>query len=213
MEKAGIGDADTVLVTGYSAGGFATALLSDDIFTNYFPNAANKNVLVDASLLLYDDWHDVAVNVWKTPAEISDKLTTDNLTLDCLRSLHEKYGDGIHLLFDSSTRDGDLAKVQNYLDNGIMDVDEAQADVYQQILKNTIPQFQEAGVSLFIWDGVAWYDDPRNMTAHTIIATPAVWLPFEEQGQSIAGWLQDAINGESKNYGLDLVNKEYPKTK
>ena len=213
MEKAGIGNADTVLVTGYSAGGFATALLSDDIFTNYFPNAANKNVLVDASLLLYDDWHDVAVNVWKTPAEISDKLTTDNLTLDCLRSLHEKYGDGIHLLFDSSTRDGDLAKVQNYLDNGIMDVDEAQADVYQQILKNTIPQFQEAGVSLFIWDGVAWYDDPRNMTAHTIIATPAVWLPFEEEGQSIAGWLQDVINGESKDYGLDLVNKEYPKTK
>ena len=52
---------------------------------------------------------------------------------------------------------------------------------FQQILKEAIPEFKEAGVSLFIWDGVPWYDDLRNMTAHTIIATPAVWIPFEDQ--------------------------------
>lgn len=209
MELAGISDPEAVVVTGYSAGGFATALLSDDIFTNYFPNAESKNVLVDASLLLYDDWHTVATDVWETPKEISDKLTSNNLMLDCLTALHEKYGDGIHLLFDSSTRDGDLAKVQNYLDTGVMDVTEKEADIYQQILKDTIPQFQEIGVSLFIWDGVAWYNDSRNMTAHTIIATPAVWLPFEEQQQSVAGWLTDAVDGNLKDYGLDLVEKRY----
>lgn len=209
MELAGVSDPEAVVVTGYSAGGFATALLSDDIFTNYFPNAESKNVLVDASLLLYDDWHTVATDVWQTPKEISDKLASNNLTLDCLSALRQKYGDGIHLLFDSSTRDGDLAKVQNYLDTGVMDVTEKEADIYQQILKDTIPQFQEIDVSLFIWDGVAWYDDPRNMTAHTIIATPAVWLPFEAQGQSVAGWLADAIDGNLKDYGLDLVNKQY----
>ncbi len=208
MELAGIEDVEAVIVTGYSAGGFAAALLADDVFTNYFPDAESKNVLVDASLL-HDDWHAIAADVWQTPQEISDKLTGNNLTLDCLTALHEKYGDGIHLLFDSSTRDGDLAKVQNYFDTGIMDVTEKEADLYQQILKDTIPQFQEIGVSLFLWDGVAWYDDPRNMTAHTIIATPAVWLPFEEQGQSIAGWLADAVRGELKDYGLDLVEKQY----
>ena len=185
MEKAGIEDADTVLVTGYSAGGFATALLSDDIYTNYFPDAHNKNVLVDAALIEYDNWKYTAENVWATPKEISDKLTTDNLTLDCLRSLREKYGDEIHLMFDCSTRDGDLAKVQHSLQNGLSmqnDVDESQGDEFQETLKNNIPLFKEAGVSLFIFDGVAWYDDPRNLTAHTIISTPAVWLPFEEQG-------------------------------
>ncbi len=208
MELAGVEDAEAVIVTGYSAGGFAAALLADDVFTNYFPDAESKNVLVDASLL-HDDWHAIAADVWQTPQEISDKLTGNNLTLDCLTALHEKYGDGIHLLFDSSTRDGDLAKVQNYFDTGIMDVTEKEADLYQQILKDTIPQFQEIGVSLFLWDGVAWYDDPRNMTAHTIIVTPAVWLPFEEQGQSIAGWLADAVRGELKDYGLDLVEKQY----
>lgn len=209
MELAGINAPEAVVVTGYSAGGFAAALLSDDIYTNYFPDAESKNVLVDASLLLYDDWHTVATDVWQTPKEISDKLVSNNLTLDCLSALHEKYADGIHLLFDCSTRDGDLAKVQNYFDTGVMDVTEKEADIYQQILKDTVPKFQKAGVRLFIWDGVAWYDDPRNMTAHTIIATPAVWVPFKAQGQSVAGWLVDAINGDLKDYGVDLVEKQY----
>lgn len=212
VDKAGIDNPDKMVVTGYSAGGFATALLSDDIYTNYFPNAKSKNVLVDASLLLNDDWHNIATNVWQTPKSISDKLTTNNLTLDCLKALNEKYGDDIHLLFTSSTRDGDLAKVQNYFDTGVMDVNEERGDVYQQILKDTIPEFKEANVSLFIWDGLSWYNDPRNLTAHTIIATPAVWLPFEEQKKSITEWLNDSINGELTDYGLDLVNKEYPKT-
>lgn len=209
MESAGISDADTVLVTGYSAGGFGAALLADDVFTNYFPNAKSKNVLVDAALLLNDDWHSIATDVWETPKEISDKLVSNNLTLDCFASLNDKYGEDIHLLFDCSTRDGDLAKVQNYFDDKIMDVDEKQADEFQQILKDTIPQFKEAGVSLFIWDGVAWYDDPRNMTAHTIIATPAVWLPFEEQQKSVAEWLTDAIDGKLADYGVELIEKEY----
>lgn len=209
MNMSGLDNIDTVLVTGYSAGGFGAALLSDDVFTNYFPNAESKNVLVDASLLLNDDWHNIAMDVWQTPKEISDKLVSNNLTLDCLASLHEKYGEDIHLLFDCSTRDGDLAKVQNYFDDGIMDVDEKQADEFQQILKETIPQFKEAGVSLFIWDGVAWYDDPRNMTAHTIIATPAIWLPFEEQNKSIAQWLVDAIDGNLSDYGVELIDKKY----
>lgn len=209
MEKAGISGPDAVVVTGYSAGGFGAALLADDIFTNYFPDAGSKTVLVDASLLLYEDWHTVATNVWQTPKEISDKLTSSNLTLDCLSALHEKYGDGIHLLFDSSTRDGDLAKVQNYLDNGVMDVTEKEGDLYQQLLKETIPQFKEIGVSLFLWDGLPWYDDPRNLTMHTIIAMPTVWLPFEEQQKSVAGWLSDAIHGDMKDYGLDLIDKQY----
>lgn len=213
MEKilavAGMEDADTVLVTGYSAGGFATALLSDDIFTNYFPDAKNKNIFVDSALALYDDWHDAAVNVWETPKEISDKLESDNLTMDCLKALREKYGEDIHLLYGSSTRDGDLAKVQNYFQNGIMEVDEAVADVYQATLKAAVPAFKEYDVSLFIWDGVPYYNDPRNMTSHTIIATPVVWLPFEEQKQSVAGWLIDAMDGKLMDYGVELLDKRY----
>ena len=209
MEKADIENADTVLVTGYSAGGWGAAILADDIYTNYFLNAANKTLFVDSSMALYDDWHDTAVNVWQSPKSITDNIKTDNLTMDMLRHLREKYGDGIHLLYGTSTRDGDLAKVQHYFQNGIMDVDETVADIYQQTLKEAIPQFKELNVSLFIWDGISYYNDPRNMTSHTIIATPVVWVPFEEQNKSVAEWLTDAIDGNLNDYGLDLVNKTY----
>ena len=47
------------------------------------------------------------------------------------------------------------------------------------------------------------------MTAHTIIATPAVWLPFEEQNKSIAQWLADAIDGNLSDYGVELIDKKY----
>lgn len=169
-----------------------------------------KNIEEDRkSISLTMNMGGLASDVCQTPKEISDRLVSNNITLDCFVSLHEKYGDDIHLMFDCSTRDGDLAKVQNYFDDGIMDVDEKQADEFQQILKDTIPQFKEVGVSLFIWDGVAWYDDPRNMTAHTIIATPSVWLPFEEQNQSISGWLTNAIESKLFDYGVSLIDKKY----
>lgn len=211
-QLAGIDHAEDVLVTGYSAGGFGAALLADDIFTNYFPNAKSKTVLADASLLLNKNWHDIATNVWKTPVQITKRLTTNNITLDSLTALHKKYGDQVHILFDSSTRDGDLAKVQNYFDTGVMDVNETKADLYQKNLKTMIHEIKnQAGGYLFIWDGLPWYDDPRNLTMHTIIATPHSFVDFKEQGISVADWIMNAVNGKLEDYGLDLVNKQYPK--
>lgn len=210
MEHSDIDNPEAVVVTGYSAGGWGASLLADDVFSNYFPTAESKTVLVDASLLLNDDWHSIATDVWKTPKEISDRLTTNNITLDSLTALHNKFGDSVNILFDSSTRDGDLAKVQNYFDNGIMEVDESKADIYQQILMENIPKFKEqAGAYLFIWDGLPWYNDPRNLTMHTIIATPYSLAKFENLDMSIAEWLMNAVNGKREDFGLDLVDKVY----
>ena len=54
-----VGNPDTLLVTGFSAGGFATSLLADDVIDR-FPSAENITVCVDSSLLLYDGWHETA---------------------------------------------------------------------------------------------------------------------------------------------------------
>ena len=77
MEQAGINDADTVLVTGYSAGGFGAALLADNVFTNYFPDAKSKNVLVDASLFLNNDWHSIATPAVWVPFEEQKKSVAE----------------------------------------------------------------------------------------------------------------------------------------
>ena len=52
---------------------------------------------MDAALLLHDDWQTIAEDIWQMPREISDKLTGNNLTLDCLTALRKKYGDAVHL--------------------------------------------------------------------------------------------------------------------
>lgn len=210
MECAGIDNPDALVVAGYSAGGGGASLLANDVFTNYFPNAKSKTVLIDAMLLLNDDWHSIATDVWETPKEISNRLNTDNLVLDSLVALRKDFGNDVNILFDSSTRDGDLAKVQNYFDSGVLDVDEAKADIYQQTLKENISKFKEqAGAYMFIWDGLPWYDDPRNLTMHTIIATPYVFAPFDGQDVSIAEWIKNAVDDQLQDYGLDLVDKEY----
>ena len=211
MEKAGISDAEAVVVTGYSAGAGGASLLANDVFTDYFPNATSKTVLVDSMLLLNDDWHSIAADVWESPVHITDRLMTDNLVIDSLAALRADWSDGVNILFDCSTRDGDLSKVQNYFDTGVLDVDETSADDFQnRVLKESLPDFKErVDVTLYIWDGLAWYDDPRNLTMHTIIATPYVFADLNDNGISIAEWLNNAVNGELHDYGLDLVDKEY----
>lgn len=213
MAHAGINHPDDVLVTGYSAGGFGASLLADDIFSDYFPKAKSKTVLADASLLLNDEWQQIATKIWQSPAHISKKLVSNNITLDSLTSLHDKWGEEVNIMFDSSTRDGDLAKVQNYFDTGTMEVDEAAGDIYQQILKETIPKLKEQSkASLFIWDGLPWYDDPRNLTMHTIIATPTFFVKFDDSNTSISEWVDNGVKGNLEDYGVDLVDKKYAPT-
>ena len=114
-----VGKPDTLLVTGFSAGGFATALLADDVIDR-FPTAENVTVCVDSALLIYDGWRDSAENLWQSPQEISDRLTTNNLVLDSLTALYKKRGDSVKILFDCSYRDNTLMQYQSYMDNGEM---------------------------------------------------------------------------------------------
>ncbi len=212
LEKAGIADADTVVVTGYSAGGWGASLLAKDVFTNYFPNAKSKTVLVDSSVALYDGWKDVATNVWQAPDHITERIKTDNLTLDSLTALYEDYGDDVNILFDCSTRDGDLATVQRYFNNlvidadGEMPVEDTDGDYFQSMLKEFVTQLKaQTNAYVFIFDGYTWYDRPYDLTSHTIIATPIVWMKLNNTDKSIAEWLIDTISGIHADYGIDLL--------
>lgn len=216
MQKAlalgGISNPESVLVTGYSAGAGAAALLANDVFTNWFPSAKSKTVLADAMLMFMDHWHSIAADVWKAPAAISDRIRTNNIVLDGLAALHEDFGDAVTILFACSARDGELAKAQNYFDHGNMEVSERIADRFQQRLRETIPQLKEIGAYLYIWDGLPYYDAPRSITMHTIIVTPDVYTDPAKHGISCAEWAYNAVNGKPADYGLDLADKQYQKT-
>ena len=201
--KAYVGEPDTLLVTGFSAGGFATSLLADDVIGR-FPTAENITVCVDSSLLLYDGWHDTAVNLWQAPKEISDRLTSNNLVLDSLTALHEKHGDSVKILFDCSYRDDTLLQYQSYINTGVMDKTKELGDQFQNALREMVVGLQTniPNVCVYIWS--LNEDATTHNTQHTIISSN--FLDKLESGKSVCDWLHDAVNGNVQSIGLGLLD-------
>lgn len=197
---------DTLLVTGFSAGGFATSLLADDVI-DYFPKVNNVTVAVDSSLLLYDDWHKSATELWKSPQEISDRLTGDNIVLDSLVALHNKRGNTVKILFDCSVRDDTLQQYQAYIDYGKMDKTKEYGDKFQKDLKQMVNDLQTNidGVGIYIWEYAT--DAETKNTQHTIISSH--FLDKLEDNKSIANWMIDSVNRNVKSYGLELLDNKY----
>ena len=201
-----LGEPDTLLVTGFSAGGFATSLLADDVIDR-FPGVENVTVCVDSSLLLYDGWHETAVNLWKAPAQISDRLITNNIVLDSLTALYEKRGDSVKILFDCSYRDDTLMQYQSYIGSGKMDKNNELGDNFQRDLKEMVNGLQTniPGVGIYIWS----YGEDTNThnTQHTIISSNV----FDKLGndRSVGEWIYDAVDGDVKTYGLELLDKTF----
>ena len=198
-------DSDTLVITGFSAGGFATSLLADDVI-DYFPKAVNITVCVDSSLLLYDGWKETATNLWKSPIEISNRLVGDNIVLDSLNALHEKRGDNVKILFDCSYRDDTLQQYQAYINYGKMEKNKVNGDLFQKDLKDMVDALKtnNPDIGIYIWDYKA--DSKTRNTQHTIISSD--FLVKLEEGKSIADWLMDAVNGDVKTYGLHLLDRK-----
>ena len=198
-----VGEPDTLLVTGFSAGGFATSLLADDVIDR-FPTAQNITVCVDSSLLLYDGWHDTAVNLWRSPKEISDRLTTNNIVLDSLTALYKKRGGSVKILFDCSYRDDTLQQYQAYIDSGKMDKTKELGDQFQQNLKDMVKGLQEniPGIGIYIWSYNQ--DEATQNTQHTIISSNV----FDKLGneRSVCEWIYGAVMGDVQTIGLELLD-------
>lgn len=202
---------EQLLVTGSSAGGFGAAILADDAI-ELFNNPQDVTVHVDSSLLIKEDWHDVMVNEWKSPKAMSDVVTGDNITLDSLVALHQKRAD-VKILFDCSVRDYNLSQAQVFLDNGSntempLKIGKAEGDRFQQLLKKMVADMQEKipGCGIYIWDEETQKDG--HLTVHTATGTK---IYFDKRGEnpSIANWLQDAVSGNIKTYGLELLDKSF----
>lgn len=201
-----IGEPDTLLVTGFSAGGFAAALLADDVIDR-FPSAQDITVCVDSSLLLYDGWHKTAVELWHSPSVISERLKTDNLVLDCLTALYEKRGSDVKILFDCSIRDDTLQQYQAYIRTGTMSKSKENGDLFQLDLARMVDglQKQVPGVGIFIWE--YGMDESTHNTQHTIISSNV--FDQLDGGKSVADWINEAVMGDVKSYGLNLLTKQY----
>lgn len=198
MIKDYIGSSDSILVTGWSGGGFGASFLAEEIFEDYFSDVQNKTVLVDAAFLLKDDWKNIADNIWGTPEHIARRFESDNLVLDSLRSLSTKVPDA-KILFLCSVRDEALTKYQNYLDTGVFEADEVAGKEFERNLKIMVEELLSLeNTSAFIWNDKG---NDTDLTSHTV--TMIQFVGAEYGGVKVSDWLINAINGEMVNYGLN----------
>ena len=203
-----VGTPEALVITGSSAGGWGTALLSADAVSR-FPVTENVTVFVDASLGIYDKWKDVAENRWKMPSAISERLVSDEMVTDCLVALHRERPDA-KILFDTAVRDEALVRNQTYLLKGPgKDNLRADADTFQQILKKKMCYLKEQvpSAGIFIYDDIV-VDQENMLMQHTVNEAPH-FLTDRAGNGSIASWLMDAVNGNVRCVGLELLDKKY----
>lgn len=206
-------DPEQLLITGYSAGGFGTAILADDVI-DLFPNTKNITVHVDSSLLITDDWHRIMVEEWHSPEKFSSVVTTDNITLDSLVALHQKRGDRVKILFNCSVRDYNLSMAQMFFDEGFekstgsLHIGKTEGDRFQKILKEMADDMQEQipGCGIYIWDEQMQADG--HLTVHTSTGTK-IYFDSKSRNPSIAEWLENTIHGNVQSYGLELLDYDY----
>ncbi len=191
-----LGTPDALVLTGSSAGGFAASLLADDLL-EYFPDTENVTVCADSSLLLYDNWKETASEFWNAPEEITERLHSNNITLDSFQALREKRGDSVKILFTCSLRDRKLQEYQNYIDSGEMKQSRRSGRLFQKnlwMMADEIEALGSSGVYLF----VTGEDPVFHNTQHMLFP----YDPFEKlvDGVSMADWLMDAVNGSVDSY-------------
>lgn len=197
---------EQILVTGFSAGGFGTALLTDDVMRT-FPNCNDVTSYVDSGFMIYPGWPEVARNIWKAPKEIAERIHSDNITLDCLQALKQDHGDRVKIAFSCSTRDAALSEYINYVEKDQLYADKESGIKFQKELKQMCDALQQAipNIALFIFDTPEENAAKKaeGLTKHCIGAADKMVV----EGITAAQWLWDVVCGNPKQVGLSLLEQ------
>ena len=194
---------DQILVTGFSAGAFATSLLTDAVAAA-FPECRDITACVD-SAMMHCDWQRVARDVWKAPKEISDRLTGTEIVTDSLLALHEKHPD-IKLLYCCSVRDAALTQMETYLENGRWIPDRDDGIRFQEKLKEVLDSLQKSipDMSIFIFDTPDKNSKASGLTVHCLCGSGAAFTTVSD-GVTCSDWMIRGVNGEVLKLGLDKL--------
>ncbi len=195
-----------LLIAGDSAGAFAVPALADEILADFYPGCQDVTLLSDSGLLLYDQWQRTARRVWEAPDKFWKPIKGPNLTLEWYRSLYKKRGDSLKYLYASSVRDYLLSAYYNDVAHKTYKTDsEVQEVFYHQLqemvadLKNLTPRF---GIFLNDWKNFFLM---RGGTIHTAVRERQFYHKTRS-GISMADWLAQAVEGEIRDVGLDLLD-------
>ena len=192
---------EKIMVCGSSAGGFGAALLCDDIMDQY-PGCDDVTCLVDSGFFIMDDWHDIAEKVWHSPKAVSDRLLSDNITLDALKALHHDKGDRVSILFACSERDSALSRMENYVDTGTFSFSREGGDRFNMHLQMMCRELRKAipTAGFYIFNIPDKSQKQNELTVHCIIGEKAVY-EHRTDGVTCMEWIERAINENIHSYG------------
>ena len=196
---------ENLVVCGCSGGGFGAALLTDSILARY-PDCGNVTCLVDSGFFPMNDWRQIAEKVWHAPVEITKRIQTDNITLDVLQALKREHGERVKILLSSSPKDGALARMMNLTVNGKF----AFSKESGEMLKAWLNKMMDAVEATISGTGMYFFNVPdkaqkgMDLTIHCIIGDRVVY-ENKTEGITCARWLMDAVNGNVRTYGRNLL--------
>lgn len=212
-----IPETEELIVCGYSAGGYAAALLMDDILENYYPETENVTLCVDSALMLSDKWADILGETWNAPEAITALVKSDDLVSDCFSALYEKYGERITYLYTGSVRDGELTRYQSYLNTGDFTTDTERALHFSDDLSAMLGRLRAAVPTLgvYIFEQLPYFTasmeqewfspEMFGLTQHTVLPRDASMWPLVD-GVDALHWLKNAADGEVESHGLALLD-------
>ena len=198
---------EAIVIAGFSAGGFGVSMLADEIIPKFFSEVKNVTAVIDSSLLISENWREIAKNVWHSPKHLIDKTSENNLALSHLKYL-SNHLPFVKILFTSSVRDVDLVRYNAYLNKGVFEAHYEDGNAYQEELKKMAEEILSwQNTAVLFWDELMAQSEDK-LTQHTIIFMPTFYaLPV--QGTTVASWVMNAVNDRLENTGLSLLDKRY----
>jgi hypothetical protein len=196
---------ENLMISGCSGGAWGAALLADDVI-GHFPDCPQVTCCIDSALGLKSDWPRIAEDVWGAPAEIIARLHSEDMVRDSLAALYQSHGDKVSYLYTSSIRDSGLARLQNYLDGkGLVFTREAGEKVQRDTADMAAGLMRDIpGVGLYFFDTPDPGPKGMGLTKHCIIGDKG-FRRTSVDGKSARDWIWDAVNGDVRSYGLNLL--------
>lgn len=198
---------DDLLIAGCSGGAWGAALLADDVIGHY-PECSKITCCVDSALGVKDDWARVATDVWGAPAEICERLTSDEMVSDSLVELWRTHGDRVRILYASSIRDAALTRMQSYFDGGRLEVTHSGGETFERNLRRVHARLAEEipDVGWYLFDTPDGAQKKLGLTKHCVIADSG-FHRVGSDGTSPREWMREAVvERVSSNYGLGLIS-------
>lgn len=189
-----------LLICGESAGGFSVPGVAGEVL-KFFP-CEDVTLLTDAALMERDDWRQVARDVWGVPDDLWQCLHSNDIVADWYERFLAVYP-VTRCLYDCGIHDVALAQFQSYMDGGPFDATRSYLDALPARLKA-----QHDRLAVLSPDfGFYYHDfpDPESHgSQHMTLAHPT-FTQGRSESVSPAKWLWDAVHGDIRSYGLQLL--------